>query len=75
MARSLPDKQKLLRKLETIEPEEVSKRDHEQLEAMSLGRALRTLAQLQPEHAYKLCIEVAKRAIGRIPGPELPIQD
>ena len=75
MARSLLNKLELLRKLETIEPEEVANRNDEQLETMSLGRALRTLAQLQPEHVYKLCVEVAKRALGRVPGPELPIQD
>lgn len=75
MALSFPDKLELLRKLEPIAQEEASNSKDETLEAMSLGRALRTLAQLQPEQAYKLCREVAERALGRVPEPELPIQD
>lgn len=74
MALLLRDKLDLLRKLDPIEPEEASNSKDEKLEAMSLGRSLRTLAQLQPEHAYKLCREVVQRALGRVPEPEPPIQ-
>jgi len=75
MASTKLNKLELLKKLDLIQPEEAASRDDEQLRAMSLARSLRAVAELQSEHAYVLCREVAKRALGHVPEPEKAIQD
>jgi hypothetical protein len=68
-------KMSLLEKLERLEPDEPITRDRDALQSMSLARSLRSLAELDAEHAYQLCREVAERALGKVPEPPLPIQE
>jgi hypothetical protein len=69
------DKMSLLAKLGAIEPEEAVNRDRDALQAMSLARSLRSLAELDAEHGYQLCRAVARRALVTVPEPALPIQE
>jgi hypothetical protein len=72
---SVLDRIALLEKLEPIEPDEAVGDDRDDVRAMSIARALRSVAELDAEHAYKLCRNVAERALGEVPEPTLPIQD
>ena len=65
----------LLGKLEPIEPDETVRGGTDEVRAMSLARALRSVAELDAEHAYTLCRDLAERALGEVPEPTLPIQD
>ena len=63
------DKARLLGLLDRIDPEKTSGKDEAAFRSMSLGRSLRTLAELDHEHAWQLCREVAARVLGSLPEP------
>lgn len=69
------DKMALLQKLANIEPEEAIGRELDAVQAMSLARSLRSLAELDAEHAYKMCHDVAERALGTDPDPTRSLQE
>jgi hypothetical protein len=75
MASTALNKLELLGRLDPIGPEKSESLDNELLQSMSLARALRTVAELQSEHAYKLCRDVVEQALGRVPEPAPPIKD
>ncbi len=71
MAKTQPpiDKLALLGTLETLEPENAAGTEEEQFRDMSLGRALRVLAQFDHERERALCRTVAEHVMDHVADP------